>query len=196
MFHLFDSTKNIIAISNYKFNKETENIASKYDIIIRFNVGANQKILKQYTEYNSRTDLCCLSGYKTENFGPLDGFNSQHILFSRPKCQDNLQHFFKLICVKQEFEDSIKNNVGSINYIAPEIFNEFVHTYKYDHPTTGLMILYYIKKYLPHYQLDCMNFYVDNNLLNTFTHSVNSYHKLNIERNILQNLGIHNIITN
>lgn len=191
---ILDPKKSTIAISSYKMTPETEEIASKYDTIIRFNIGSNEKILQTYSYYNGRTDLCGLSGFRTENFGPLDGFTQKHILFSRPKCQADLKHFFKLICIKQEFEDKLSKFASSINFIDPSIFNQFVDEYKYDHPTTGLIILYYLKKHLFIDQLDCINFYVDDDLFNSFAHTYNSYHKINLERKILKDLLINNIV--
>lgn len=185
--------QSIIAISNYKMSKETETLASKYDYIIRFNIGANQNILSQHNFYNQRTDLCCLSGWRTEKFGEFDGFSNKNILFSRPKCQPGIKYFFKDICVTEKFEQKILEYTKNLFYIPIDIFHKFVEDYGYDHPTTGLMILYYFKVSLG-FNIDCINFFVDNNLSNFFAKTGKAYHKINKERKILESLNITNIL--
>lgn len=174
-------------------SEQTESLALKYDCIVRFNIGSNPSILKQYDFYNGKTDLCCLSGWTTQNFGGLDGFIDKAILFSRPRCQPGLKYFFKDICVKDSFENEILQYTQNLFYIEPYIFNQFCEEYQYDHPTTGLMILYYLKKILQ-CNIDCMNFFVDENLYNCFGYTDVAYHKVKRERKILESLDIRNIL--
>lgn len=182
--------KRTIAISNYKITPETECFASQYDCIIRFNIGSNPIILKKYPFYNGRTSISVLSGWHSGYFGPLEGFEDQTVLFSRPKCVNNILYYYKHICVKKEFEDAFKNT-KTLNYIPLYVFYDFYNEYAYDHPTTGLITLYYIYKIL-HLNIDCLNFFVDNKLYNTFSdiHPSVCYHNLELEKNILDNLNI------
>lgn len=192
--NLLSSSKKIIAISNYRITAETEQFSSEYDCIIRFNAGSNPIILKKYPFYNGKTSISVLSGWHIGYFGPLEGFEDQTVLFSRPKCVDNILYQYKNICIKQEFEDSLKNT-KLIDYIPLQVFYDFYHEYGYDHPTTGLIILYYIYKILK-FKIDCLNFFVDDRLYNTFLNKKvkNNYHNLILEKNILNNLNIKHYI--
>lgn len=181
--------KKIVLISNYKITPEIEQFTLSYDCVIRFNIGSNIKILNQYNFYNNKTDISVLSGWSNHNFGPMNGFQNQKILFSRPKCEQGIKYFYKHICVKQDFENTIKNYAQSINYIPLQVFYDFYHEYRYDHPTTGLIVLYYITKYLK-INVDCINFYIDNKLYNTFSNSNSMCHKVFFERKILHTLNI------
>lgn len=184
--------KKIIAVSNYKITKETEKFISEYRHIIRFNSGSNPSVLKQYEFYNQRTDVSVLSGWQEGDFGTIDGFCNQKILFSRPKCANNILYNFKNICVKQQFENNLKNvNVKSIDYMPLQIFYNFYNEYDYDNPTTGLITLYYIKKIL-NFPIDCLNFFIDDKLYNTFLKNSpkETAHDLTKEKNILKDLNI------
>jgi hypothetical protein len=174
-------------------SKETESLALKYDYIVRFNIGSNPRILEQYDFYNGKTDLCCLSGWSTENFGDIEGFVDKAILFSRPKCHPELKYFFKDICVNDKFHNKMLTYTKSLFYIEPHIFNQFCEEYKYDHPTTGLIILYYMKKSLS-LNVDCINFFIDDDLYNHFGGTGVAYHKIQKERKILESLNIRNIL--
>lgn len=188
----FLNNKKIIAVSNYAITPKTEEFISKYDCIIRFNSGSNPLVLNKYSYYNQLTDICVISGWRNANFGPMSGFKDQNILFSRPKCSEDIKYNYKYICVPQEFENLLKDT-KSINYIPLEYFYDFYNTYNYDHPTTGLITLYYIKEKL-NYEIDCLNFFIDDQLYNIFEnkYSIKS-HNIHIEKKILDSLRIKQI---
>lgn len=185
--------KKIIAISNYKTSKEIEDFAASYDFIIRFNKGSNEIFLNNYEFYNKRTDLCVLSGWRRGDFGPVEGFKNKNILFSRPKHEDKLQNFYKAISVCKKFENDIQKQTNEIDYIPVEIFYDLHKNYKYHHPTTGMITLYYLKKIL-NIDFDCINFFQDENLFNVFLNKSlkGKVHKIQIERKILEDLNIKN----
>lgn len=201
MENILCSNKSIVAISSYSMTPETEKLASEYDIVIRFNIGSNPKILKKYSFYNQKTDLCVLSGWTGKDgkyksgFGPLDGFTNQNILFSRPKKQDNFTiKVYDIISIRPEFENNLAQYTNSIKYIPVEVFYELNQLYNYAHPTSGIIAIYYISKILS-LNIDTINFSV-NKFFNSFLGLDGnlSAHKIDIEQQILLDLNIKNII--
>lgn len=185
--------KKIVAISNFKISAETEHESSKYDLILRFNGGANIHNLKKYPFYNNRTDVCILSGWKDGEFGDLSGFKNQKVLFSRPKYQNDLKYRYKDIAVDPSFEEKIKKYTNNISYIPLSVFYLLYDMYGYDHPTTGLISLFYFK-YILNTNISGINFFCDDTLYNTFLHLKITGHDIKMEKLIFSTLNIKNII--
>lgn len=186
-------SKRIVAISNLKFSEQVESFAKDYDCIIRFNKGSNEKVLKKFCFYNGRIDICCLSGWKNGDFGPMIGFTDKPILFSRPKFNKKLQYLYQKIYIKQTFINNISNHTCNLSFIPWEVFVSFYDKYKYDHPTTGLIVLWFIKNYI-NTNIDCVNFMQDENLYNVFINKGSSKHMIALEKKILSDMNVNNYI--
>lgn len=192
--HILKNSKSVVAISNYRFSKNIEDIASKYDCIVRFNAGANPITIKQYNKfYNNRTDIASINGWPNGFFGPLDGFNNIPILFSRPKYEKindskikEPNHFL----VKEHFVKKINHN--NIDFIPYKTYSEFVANYNYNNPSTGLLTAYYIKKYL-NTNLNCINFFIDEKMFNCILNKSTTAHNTIKEKEIFNSLNIRNI---
>lgn len=194
---LANSTK-IVAISNYSCSERIEEFIAKYDFVIRFNAGSNEFYLleKLKHKYSKKNDLCVINGWKNGHFGNLNAYKNKEILFSRPRCVSNIQYYFKDICVNQEVENLFKKYTDFINYIPLTVFYDFYNNYGIDHPTTGLITIYYLVKYL-NKNVDCINFFIGQNLPNTFlSYNKNNKcpHNLKLESNILDILKVNRII--
>lgn len=188
------NSKKIVAISNFKFSKDIEDFCSQYDCIIRFNSGSNPLILQKQSFYNGRVDVCALSGWSGGYFGSLDGFKDKKILCTRPNYLDEkYDNWYKNISIKQEFIDDIQKYTTKINYISYKIFVDFNNMYDYIHPSSGLITLFYIKKYL-NTNIDCVNFFVDKTMYNYFINVPTKVHQVDKEKEIMQTLNINNII--
>lgn len=186
--------KKIVAISNYDFTPQIESEASKYDIIIRFNSGSNENILSGFTFYNGRTDLSVLSGWIGGDFGNLNGFKDKRILFSRPKYSNDIKSSeLQKICVTDAFEKKIKQYSQDISYIPAAVFYEFYDKYKYYHPTTGLICIYYMKQIL-NLDITAINFCCGTKFYNTFLKRQTPDHNIIIEKSVINDINITNIL--
>lgn len=191
--NFISQSKKIIAISNYRFSKEIEEyIAADYDCILRFNIGSNLDILNKEIFFNKRVDVACLSGWRIEDFGPKSGFKNQKILVTRPKYSDNLMYRYKDIGVKPIFEKHLSAHTTNICYIPYEVCVDLYNKYNYDHPTSGLLTLYYIKNYLNE-NIEGINFFLGDNLYNDFSKSNGGGHDIEKEKLIFKDLNINNI---
>lgn len=197
-FDIINKSNKIIAISNYEFSKEIEDYASNFDCIIRFNKGSNPISLSSQISnvFNNRVDVCVLSGWPTGDFGPLQGFEKKIILFSRPKFEKSLTGMHRKISVGDYFLNKITKHTNNISFIPHEIFLDLHKEEKYDHPTTGFITAYYIKKFL-NKQIELVNFFRQDKkkLYNCFLDKSvsSSTHNLSKESKILSDLGIKNI---
>lgn len=194
---VLQKSNNIVAISNYKFSKEIEDYASNFDCVIRFNKGSNPIVLSSEGEhFNERIDICALSGWRNGDFGPIDGFSKKTILFSRPPARKDLIGRYKLIYVKNEFVNELKKHTDFISFIPYEVFLDLYKEQNYDHPTTGFITAYYVKKYL-NKNIKLINFFIEDKkkLFNYFlkkTPPVSDHNTIK-ESKILFDLGIENI---
>lgn len=190
---IIKSSKKIIAISNLKCTEAIESYTRDYDCIIRFNKGSNEKVLNQHSFYNKQTDICCLSGWNDGDFGHMVGFLNKPILFSRPQYDTNIKYLYKKIYVRKDFLDKINPYTRNISFINWKVFSDFYDIYSYDHPTTGLITLWYIKHYLRK-NIECVNFMQDSGYYNAFIDKSSVDHNFDLEKTILEELKINNHI--
>lgn len=194
---LLNKANRVIAVSNLTLNANTELKLKQYDCIVRFNKGSNPLELSLYPDYNGIVDVCVLSGWKKGDFGNLEGFVDKPILFGRPKYYKNIIDYLQVIAVKPAIHNSIINYTSNIQFIPEKIYHDFVKHFKYYHPTTGLITLFYIKEYC-NKNLECINFLYINNMINNIytniTDHSNHSHDLCKEQEILKKLNITNHI--
>ena len=187
--------KNIVAISNYKTSREIEELSDKYDCILRFNSGANPKVLKDKNKfYNGRVDVAVLSGWNMGFFGDLNEFKDIPVLFSRPKKDEN---DFQPInpsgtfLVRNNFLDKFNHN--NYAFISYQVYLDFIEKYKCIHPSSGLLTLFFIKNYL-NSSIEGINFLTDEQMYNIFLNKKAHKHTFEIEKSIFSDLKIENII--
>lgn len=189
--------KSIVAISNFRYNEDIEKISKEYDCVIRFNKGSNPSILSKYNYHTRIPDICVLSGWSKGDFGPINAFKDQLILFSRPQYNNtNSKRMYDKIAVCPKIMKQISMITNNIEFTPTEIFQKLFKLYQYDYPTTGLITLFYIKSCL-NVHIDCINFLINKTNLDNFflneSNFVNHRHNLIIEQKILQDLSIENI---
>lgn len=190
---LLEPDKSVAAVSSLKMTAETEKEASTYDIIVRFNIGSNAEVLSASEHYNGRTDICALSGWAHDIFGPLSGFCEKEVLMTRPRCEEGMEDYHKKICVKEQVEKEIAKHAKSVSYIPNQVLKEIKKKYDYGHPSSGCVAVYYMSHTLK-MRVDCINFLVDDKMFNSFTGKNKSAHNVWLERRILWEAGARNLI--
>lgn len=185
----------IVAISNYKTSREIEELSDKYDCILRFNSGANPKVLKDKNKfYNGRVDVAVLNGWNQGFFGDLNEFKDIPVLFSRPKKDEN---DFQPInpsgtfLVRNNFLDKFNHN--NYAFISYQVYLDFIQKYKCIHPSSGLLTLFFIKNYL-NSSIEGINFLTDDEMYNTFLKKKAQYHNFEVEKTIFSDLNVKNIV--
>lgn len=192
---LLKGAKSIIAISNYKASRSIENLSARYDCIVRFNSGANPlEVSRRNLFYNLRTDVAVLSGWAKGEYGSLRGFKNIPILFSRPKDKGDGSQTLKPhseFFVKDLFLSRFKRK--DFSFVPYGVYCDFVSEFNYLHPSSGLLTLFYIKRYL-NKNFEVINFFIDSKMHNTFLNLPSVNHSFNYEKMIFNKLKLVNHI--